>query len=83
MPLIKQIYEATETGHLIQPFTVQDLKNWIKKMHIVKDDGDEYAQSSNNAILSNSNKKNVPTSNLNVKVLKSRRNDGGKSEYWF
>jgi hypothetical protein len=83
MPLITQIYEAIEVGHLIQPFTVEDLKNWMKKMHIVKDDGDEYAPSSIEAILSNSNKKNVPTSNLNIKVLQSRRIDGGKNEYWF
>jgi hypothetical protein len=83
MPLIKQIYESTEAGHLIQPFTVEDLKNWMKKAHIVKDNGDEYAQSSIDAILSNSDKKNVPTSNLNIKVLKSRCNDGGKHEYWF
>lgn len=83
MPLINQIYEAIEAGHLIQPFTVEDLKNWMKKKRIVKDDGDEYAPSSIDAILSNSNKKNVPTSNLNIKVLQSRRNDRGKNEYWF
>ena len=83
MPLIKQIYEATEAGDLIQPFTVADLKQWIKKMHIVKDNGYEYSQSSIDAILSNSDKKNVPTSNFNIKVLKSRFNDGGKHEYHF
>jgi hypothetical protein len=26
MPLIKQIFEATELGYLTQPFTVEDLK---------------------------------------------------------
>lgn len=83
MPLIKQIYDATKAGHLIQPFTVQDLKNWIERMSIVKDDGDEYAPSSIEVILSNSNKKNVLTSNLNIKILKSRCNNGGKNEYWF
>lgn len=83
MPLIKKIYEAVEAGHLIQPFTTQDLKDWMKKMHIVKDEGCEYAPSSIDAILSNSNKKNAPTSNLNIKILQSRRNEGGKNEYWF
>lgn len=83
MPLIKQIYEATELGYLIQPFTVEDLKNWMKEKHIVKDNGDEYAEASIDAILSNSDRKNVPTSNLNRKILKSRPIDGGKNEYWF
>ena len=83
MPLIKQIYEATQSGHLDQPFTVEALKIWMKKMHIVKDSGDEYAPSSIDAILSNSDRKNAPTSNLNIKVLKSKCNGGGKHEYWF
>jgi len=83
MPLIKQIYEATEDGSLNQPFTVQDLKQWMKEHQIVKDDGAEYAQSSIDAILSNSDTKNAPTTNKNVKVLKSRINEDGKHEYWF
>lgn len=83
MPLIKKIHEAVEAGHLIQPFTTQDLKGWMKKMHIVKDDGCEYAPSSIDAILSNSNRKNAPTSNLNIKLLQSRHNKGGENEYWF
>jgi hypothetical protein len=83
MPLIKQIYEATKLGCLAQPFTVEDLRNWMKEKQIVKDNGDQYAESSIDAILSNSDTKNTPTSNLNRKVLKSRRNGGGKNEYWF
>ncbi|WP_137088547.1 hypothetical protein [Ectopseudomonas oleovorans] len=83
MSLINQIREATELGHLIQPFTVEDLKNWIKDKCIVKDNGEKYAQASINAILSNSDRKNTPTSNLNKKILKSRPVDGGKHEYWF
>jgi len=51
MPLIKQIYEAAENGSLSQIFTAQDLKQWMKKYQIVKDDGDEYAESSIDAIL--------------------------------
>lgn len=83
MPLIKQIYEAAENGSLRQPFTVQDLKQWMKEHQIVKDDGDEYAESSIDAILSSSDTKNTPTTNKNVKVLKSRINKDGKHEYWF
>jgi hypothetical protein len=83
MPLIKQIYEATENGCLIQPFSVQDLKQWIKESQIVKDNGDEYAESSINAILSNSDTKNTPTTNNNIKLLKSKINEEGKYEYWL
>ena len=52
-------------------------------MNIVKDDGEKYAQSSIDAILSNSDTKNVPTSNKNRKVMKSTITEGGKHEYWF
>lgn len=83
MPLIKQIHDAVENGDLDQPFTTQDLKQWMKKNKIVKDDGEEYAESSINAILSNSDTKNVPTTNKNIKKLKSRINDNGKHEFWF
>lgn len=83
MPLIKQIHEAVQSGNLRQPFTVQDLKQWIKKNKIVKDDGEEYAESSINAILSNSDTKNIPTTNKNIKTLKSKVNEAGKNEYWF
>lgn len=83
MPLIDKIFKATETGHLPQPFTVEDLKNWMTTMHIVKDDGAAYAPSSIDAILSNSDTKNAPTSNKNRKVLQSRIANGEKHEYWF
>jgi len=83
MPLIKQIHDATKVGDLCQPFTVQQLKVWIEKYKIVKDDGEEYAESSINAILSNSDTKNIPTTNKNIKTLKSRVNETGKHEYWF
>ncbi len=83
MPLIKKIYEATVNRELPQPFTVQDLKHWMKDYQIVKDDGGEYAESSINAILSNSDTKNSPTTNLNIKVLQSHINEDGKHKYWF
>jgi hypothetical protein len=83
MPLIKQIHEATMNGALPQPFTVQDLKQWMKDYQIVKDVGEKYAESSIDAILSNSDTKNSPTTNLNIKVLQSNINEDGKHEYWF
>jgi len=63
MPLIEKIFAATQSGDLLQPFTVDHLKDWMTKMQIVKDDGNPYAQSSIDAILSNSDTKNIPTSN--------------------
>lgn len=83
MSLVSKIFEATQSGHLRQPFTVDDLKGWMIRMNIVKDDGEKYAQSSIDAILSNSDTKNVPTSNKNRKVLQSKLTEGGKHEYWF
>ncbi len=83
MPLIQQIHKAVENDDLKQPFTVQHLKRWIKDNQIVKDDGGEYAQSSINALLSNSDTKNSPSSNKNIKILKSRINEEGNHEYWF
>lgn len=83
MPLIKQIRDATDFGDLHQPFTVQDIKVWMKKMNIVKDDGAKYAEASIDAILSNSDTKNNPTSNKNIKVLRSRIDDRGNRAYWF
>lgn len=83
MPLIEKIFAATQSGELPQPFTVDHLKDWMKRMQILKDDGYPYAQSSIDAILSNSDTKNVPTSNKNRKVLRSSINSGGKHEYWF
>lgn len=81
--LINQIHEATELGHLIQPFTVEEFKNWIKEKRIVKGCGEECADASINAILSNSDRKNAPTSDLKRKILKSRHVNGGENEYSF
>lgn len=82
MSLIEKIFTATQSGELPEPFTVDNLKDWMTKMKIVKDDGNPYAQSSIDAILSNSDMKNSPTSNKNRKVLQSIIN-GGKHEYRF
>lgn len=83
MPLIKQIHDAIKNGDLRQPFTTHDVKEWVHRYKIRKDDGTEYAESSINAILSNSNKKNKPTTNKNIKVLQSKLNANGEHEYWF
>lgn len=83
MSLIKKIFAATQSSDLPQPFTVDHLKDWVEKNTIVKDDGNPYAQSSINAILSNSDTKNTPTSNKNRKILLSGINHGGQYEYWF
>jgi hypothetical protein len=83
MSLIEKIFAATQSGDLPHRFTVDSLKDWIKKMQIVKDNGNPYAQSSIDAILSNSDTKNTPTSNKNRKVLQSDIKNGVKHEYWF
>lgn len=83
MPLIEKIFAATQSGDLPLLFTVDHLKGWMTKRQIVKDDGNPYAQSSIDSILSNSDTKNNPTSNKNVKVIRSSINNGDKHEYWF
>jgi hypothetical protein len=83
VPLIEKIFAATQSGDLPQQFTVEHLKGWMTKRQIVKDDGNPYAHASIDAILSNSDTKNIPTSNKNLKVLRSSINNGGKHEYWF
>lgn len=83
MPLITKIHKAVSSGALQVPFTTQDLKNWIASQSIVKDDGGPYANTSIDAILSNSDVKNSPTSNKNSKMLSSRLNSEGIKEYWF
>jgi 2C-methyl-D-erythritol 2,4-cyclodiphosphate synthase len=83
MSLIEKIFSATQSGDLSQPFSVDDLKNWMKKAKVVKDDGNVYALASIDAILSNSDTKNIPTSNKNRKTMYSQVTKGGKHEYWF
>ncbi|RYZ79135.1 MAG: hypothetical protein EOP06_27755 [Proteobacteria bacterium] len=83
MPLIKKIHQAVSSGEIQVPFTTQDLKNWMVTYRVMKDDGGLYAESSIEAILSNSDGNNIPTSNKNSKMLFSRLNAQGKKEYWF
>jgi len=81
--LIIQIYEATISGYLREPFTVADVKRWTDEAKVVKDDGKPYAPASIDAILSNSDKKNIPTTNRNRKMLCSRIRPDNNVEYWF
>lgn len=83
MSLIEKIFEATRSGALTEPFTVEQMKVWMVREAIHKDNGDEYTQSSIDAILANSDVKNKPTTNRNRKVLKSSLNQEGKKYYWF
>jgi hypothetical protein len=83
MTLIGQIMDATQGGILVEPFTVEELKSWIIKESIVQANGNPYANSSINAILSNSDVKNDPTTNNNKKILNSHVNSNDKREYSF
>jgi len=82
MPLIKQIIDATNEGKLGQPFTMSDLKKWVDRYNIVKDDCNKYAESSIDAIPSNSDRKNSHTTN-NTKPLQSSIDTNSKKEYWL
>jgi hypothetical protein len=83
MSLIEQIRTAVINGQIIEPFTVEDLERWNNTCNIVQNDGTEYTAKSINSILSNSDVNNIPTSNLNKKVLESEENDNGIKEYRF
>ena len=72
MSLIEQIYAATQSGALTQPFTTAQMKVWMESASIVKDDGSKYAEASIDAILSNSDLANRPTTNKNIKILHSK-----------
>jgi len=58
LSLIEKIFEATRSGALTEPFTVEQMKVWMVREAIHKDNGDEYTQSSIDAILANSDVKN-------------------------
>jgi hypothetical protein len=83
MALITQIKHAVESGDLPQVFTSQILKVWMDSCNIIKSNGDIYAESSINSILANSNLDNSNSTNQNAKLLNSRVNTNGKTEYWF
>ncbi len=83
MSLIELIRSAVNKGVISTPFTTDMIKQWCQDNSIVKSDGTEYAESSIESILSNSDISNAGSSNKNVKVLDSRTNNKGVKEYWF
>jgi hypothetical protein len=83
MSLIEKVFSAAKSGALRQPFTTAHLKEWIQQADIKKDDGTEYADASINAILSNSDFGNLPTTNRNKKALVSQTAEDGTKSYRF
>ena len=83
MSLIEKIYEAVQRGELLQSCPAEEMKNWFENSGTVKPDGTPYAAASVEAVLSNADISNQPTTNANRKLLKSRVNTAGKKQYWF
>jgi hypothetical protein len=81
MSLISKIYQAVIDQDLAQQFSTRDIRQWIIDKKIRKKDGSEYAESSIRSIGANSNLKNQPTSNKNIKLLQSKIIDG--SVYYY
>ncbi|MBV4428297.1 hypothetical protein [Clostridium tyrobutyricum] len=55
MTLLQKLKEATEKGQIKDPFSTKDLKSWIKKYNIKKDeDNTEYENSYIESFLSSS-----------------------------
>jgi hypothetical protein len=78
LPLIEQAQLACQNGRLPTEFTPAQFKEWIQRDGITKPNGEPYAESSINALLSNSDVANKQSSNLNKKVLKSFMKDRRK-----
>jgi hypothetical protein len=82
--LNEKIYDAVQSGELVEPFTTQQLKNWVEEFKVLNDKSNKkYAKSSIDSVLSNADKKNKPTSNQNKKNMQSRINEMGVKEYFF
>lgn len=78
MPLIEQARHACDVGDLPRQFTPAEFKRWIRQAGITKRDGTDYAESSINALLSNSDIANKGSTNRNKKVLQSVEQGGQK-----
>jgi hypothetical protein len=78
LSLIERARLACQDGKLPPEFTPAQFKEWIQREGITKPNGEPYAESSVNALLSNSDVANTGSSNLNKKVLKSFMKDGRK-----
>ncbi len=83
MTLIEKIKIAVESGNLPTWFTTANIKAWITENSITKSDGSPFAQSTINSELSNRDIGNLPTTNLSMKILKSRVNNNGEKGYCF
>lgn len=81
--LIDKVKKGVLKGEIRQPFTTKDLKEWMEKYNVKKENGEGYSSSSIESLLSNTSIHNKDTSNLNDKMLCSRINKNGKQEYWF
>jgi len=79
MSLINKIRSAVKSGKIKEPFSTQDIEKWVRGNNIKKPNGKPYAKSSVRSILSNSDKKNMPTSNKNKKCLTSRKINGKRN----
>jgi hypothetical protein len=78
MSLIEQIRNAVKIGDIKEPFSTRDIEIWVGNKKITKSDGSPYAESSIRSILSNSDSKNMPTTNKNKKCLTSIMVNGKK-----
>lgn len=82
--LILKILFATRNGEIEEPFTTADMKKWVNRTGVKNDETEKpYAKKSLDSILSNSDMKNIGSSNENSKILKSKMRGSRIKEYWF
>ena len=81
--LIKKIHDAVKNGFIEEPFTAQDVSDWMAKYKIMKEDGTPYSKGYVTTLLSDSVIKAKKTKNRNSKWLKRSINENGIYEYWF
>jgi len=81
MSLLKQIENAVKNGKLNKIFTTQDIKVWIDKNKIKKDDGSDYSESTIGSQLSTCFENSSST--RSDKGLNRTKNKDGKFEYFF
>ena len=83
-PLIKQIHCAVIAEYIDEPFTGQDIEQWMAQYDIRKGDGTKYKNFNASSFLSNSYIKKKNRTNRNSVWLDRRFNKSkGVYEYWF
>jgi hypothetical protein len=82
-PLIDRARHAWDKGTLPHDFTPAEFKYWVRQNSITKPDGTAYAEASLHALLSNSDEKNLGSTNLNKKVLRSSKGKDGHKRFTF